>query len=91
MDPDLLKLATLAGTVGGMLSVAALLPQALRIIQRRSAADVSFAMYVTIIIACALWIFYAYVHESMELLVTNVAIAAFAIFIIGLKLRYGRK
>ena len=74
-----------------MLSVAAFLPQAWRIIQRRSAADVSLAMYLTIIVGCALWIFYAWVHDSMELLVTNVVIVAIALLIVVLKLRYGTK
>lgn len=74
-----------------MLSVGAFLPQAWRIFRRRSAADVSLAMYLTIIAACALWIFYAWVHDSMELLVTNVVIAAIALLIVGLKLHYGTK
>ena len=91
MDPEILKLAAIAGTLGGLLSVGAFLPQAWRIVQRRSAADVSLAMYLTIIVACALWIFYAYVHESTELLVTNAVIALIAIFIAVLKLRYGAK
>lgn len=91
MDPDTLRLAAWAGTIGGLLSVGAFLPQAWRISQRRSAADVSLAMYVTIIVACALWVFYAWVHQSMELLVTNVVIAAIALVIVGLKLRYGTK
>ena len=91
MDPETLKLAALAGAVGGVLSVGALLPQAWRIVRRRSAADVSLAMYVTIIVACALWIFYAWVHESTVLLVTNAVIALIALFIIALKLRYGGK
>ncbi len=87
-DQDILRLAALAGTVGGILSVGALLPQAWRIVQRRSAADVSLAMYLTIVVACALWIFYAWVHDSTELLVTNVVIAVIALGIVALKLRY---
>ena len=91
MDPELLKLASLAATAGGVLSVGALLPQAWRILQRRSAVDVSLAMYVTVVVASALWIFYAYVHKSIELLVTNVVIGLIAIFIVALKLRFDRE
>jgi MtN3 and saliva related transmembrane protein len=87
-DPEILKFAAWAGTIGGLLSVGAFLPQAWRIVQRRSAADVSLTMYLTIIVACALWMFYAWVHESMELLVTNAVIAAIAVLIVVLKLRY---
>jgi uncharacterized protein with PQ loop repeat len=65
MESEVQSLAAIAGTVGGMLSIGAFLPQAYRIFQRRSAVDVSLAMYVTIVVACVLWMFYAYVHASV--------------------------
>jgi uncharacterized protein with PQ loop repeat len=83
------SLATIAGTVGGLLSVGAFLPQAYRILQRRSALDVSLSMYAAIIAASVLWMFYAYVHGSVELFATNLAIFAIAIFIAILRIRYG--
>ena len=82
-------MASIAGTVGGMLSVGAFLPQAWRIYRRRSAADVSLAMYLSIVVACALWMFYAYVRGSVELFVTNLVIAVIAVVITILKVRYG--
>lgn len=85
------SLATIAGTVGGLLSVGAFLPQAYRILQRRSAVDVSLTMYVAIMVACVLWMFYAYVHGSMELFVTNLAIFVIAIVITFLRIRYGAR
>ena len=88
-SPEFGYLATLAGTVGGMLSVGAFLPQAWRIFRRRSAVDVSLAMYLTIIIACLLWMFYAYVHGSVELFLTNLVIGVIAIVIAMLRILYG--
>ena len=88
---DIGQMASIAGTVGGILSVGAFLPQAWRIYRRRSAADVSLAMYLSIIVACVLWMFYAYVRGSTELFVTNLVIAAIAIVIVMLKLRYGSR
>lgn len=87
--PELNYLATLAGTVGGLLSVGAFLPQAWRILRRRSAADVSLAMYLSIIAATWLWMFYAYVHGSVELFVTNLVISGIAVVIATLRIRYG--
>lgn len=84
-------LAAVAGTIGGVISVGAFLPQAYRILQRRSAADVSLLMYVAIIVACVMWVFYAYVRGAMELLWTNVVIAAIALFIAMLRVRYGKR
>jgi MtN3 and saliva related transmembrane protein len=91
MDIQPASLATLAGTVGGILSVGAFLPQAYRILQRRSAVDVSLSMYVAIMVACVLWMFYAYVRGSVELFVTNLAIFIVAIAIASLRIRYGAR
>lgn len=85
------QLATYAGTVAGILSISAFVPQALRIIRRRAAADVSLAMYVTIIAASVLWIFYGYAKGSIELLATNCVIGVIAIVIALLRIRYGGK
>ncbi len=84
-------LATLAGTVAGVLSVAAFVPQAWRIFRRKSASDVSLAMYVTLIAASLLWMFYGWVLGSMPLFFTNLVIGAIAILIALLKIRHGGK
>jgi MtN3 and saliva related transmembrane protein len=88
---ELNHLAVLAGTLGGALSVGAFVPQAWRIVRRRSAADVSLAMYVTIIVSTWLWMFYAYVHGSIELFVTNLIISGIAIVIAALRVIYGNR
>jgi uncharacterized protein with PQ loop repeat len=88
---NLRELAALAGTIGGCLSIGAFVPQAFRIIQRRSAADVSLLMYVAIIAGCVMWMFYAYVYEATALFWTNVAISGIALFIATLRVRYGRR
>ena len=78
----------LAGTVAGILSVVAFIPQAWRIVRRKSAADVSLAMYVTLIAASALWMFYAWMLGSMPLFFTNLVIGAIAVLIALLKIRH---
>jgi len=90
-SPELGYLARLAGTIGGMLSVGAFLPQAWRIFRRRSAADLSLVMYLVIIAATLLWMFYAYVLGSVELFFTNLFISVIAIAIAILRIRYGRR
>jgi MtN3 and saliva related transmembrane protein len=91
MDSELGTMATIAGTVAGVLSIGAFLPQAYRIIQRRSAEDVSLSMYVTIIVSCVLWMFYAHVRGSRELFATNLVIAMIAAVIAFLRIRYRRR
>ena len=88
---ELQQVASIAGTVGGALGVLAFFPQAYRIVQRRSARDVSLSMYVAIITGCALWMFYSYVYGLVALFVTNAAITIVALVIAVLRLRYGRE
>lgn len=81
--------ATLAGIVAGVLSVAAFVPQAWRIFRRKSAGDVSLAMYLTLTAASLLWMFYAWVLGSTPLLLTNFVIGVIAVLIALLKVRHG--
>ena len=78
----------LAGSVAGVLSVIAFVPQAWRIIRRKSAADVSLAMYLTLIAASALWMLYAWTLGSTPLFFTNLVIGAIAVLIAVLKVRH---
>jgi|tagenome__1003787_1003787.scaffolds.fasta_scaffold19836816_2 MtN3 and saliva related transmembrane protein len=86
---ELQQVASIAGSLGGILGVIAFFPQAYRIVQRRSARDVSLSMYIAIITGCALWMFYSYVYGLIALFVTNAAITVIALVIAGLRLRYG--
>jgi MtN3 and saliva related transmembrane protein len=88
---ELQQVASIAGSLGGALGVLAFFPQAYRIVQRRSARDVSLSMYVAIITGCALWMFYSYVYGLVALFVTNAAITIVALVIAALRLRYGRE
>jgi len=83
------NLATVVGAVAGVLSVAAFVPQAWRIFSRRSAGDVSLAMYLTLIAASLLWMCYAWVLGSMPLFFTNLVIGVIAVLISLLKVRHG--
>ena len=86
----LLELAAVAGTFGGILSVGAFLPQVYRIWSRRSAGDISLTMYVAIVVASLLWMFYAYVYGATALFLTNAIIGVIAAIIAALRIRYTR-
>jgi MtN3 and saliva related transmembrane protein len=84
----LMELAALAGALGGILSVGAFLPQAYRIWTRRSAGDISLAMYLAIVAASLLWMLYAYVYGATALFLTNAVIGVIAALIAALAVRY---
>ena len=84
------EIAAVAGTIGGILSVSAFLPQAYRIWRRRSAGDISLTMYLAIVFASVLWMFYAHVYGATALFITNAIIGVVALLIAGLRMRYGQ-
>ena len=87
---NLMELAAVAGMIGGILSVGAFLPQAYRIWKRRSAGDISLSMYLAIVAASVLWMFYAYVYGATALFLTNAIIGVIALVIAALRVRYGQ-
>ena len=91
MALDMMTAAALAGSIGGVLSIGSLFPQAYRIVQRRSAADVSLSTYLIALVASLLWAFYGYAHAAREIIVANAIIAFLAAFIAALKVFYDRK
>ena len=80
---EIQQLGSIAGTIGGICSIVAFFPQAYRIIQRRSASDISLLMYITIITGAALWMFYSHVFGLAALFWTNAFIAVVALFVVS--------
>ena len=59
------------GFVAAILTTLSFLPQALRIRRQRSAADVSLAMYLMMVIGQALWLIYGFVLGPLTAIVTT--------------------
>ena len=89
--PELEQVATFAGIIAAGLTVGAYVPQAWRIFRRRSAGDISLAMYIALIAACLLWMVYAYINGATAVFITNLVIGFIATIIVVLRIRYGGK
>ena len=59
------------GYIAGTFTVLSLLPQLITIIKHRSAKDVSFLSYYMYISVQALWIFYGYGINSLQIIISN--------------------
>lgn len=89
--PELEQIATAAGGIAAVLTVGAYLPQAWLIYRRRSAGDISLAMYLALIAACLLWMVYAYVRGATAVFLTNLVIGIIASIIAALRIHYGKR
>ena len=85
---DIFIIGSIAGVVGGIISVISFLPQVLKIFLSKSAKDISYGMYFIIILSNILWMTHAYSINSLELFLTNLFILILALTIILLKFKY---
>ena len=84
----MLDYANLLGLSAGTLTTAAFVPQALKIWQSKSAADVSYSMFFIFSTGVFLWLLYGIAIGAAPVIITNVITLALAILIIILKTKY---
>jgi len=76
------------GLVAAALTTGAFVPQLLKIWRSRSAADISYGMYIAFIAGVLLWLGYGVAIGSMPMVVSNTAILLQAIAVLVLKRRF---
>jgi MtN3 and saliva related transmembrane protein len=79
----------LLGTVAGMLTTAAFVPQAWRIWKTRSARDLSLPMYAIFTTGVALWLLYGIQIGSLPVIASNAVTLLLAAAVLAMKLKYG--
>lgn len=77
------------GYVAAILTTAAFVPQAIKIIRSRETSGISLGMYVVFTIGVAFWFGYGLVLGSWPMIVSNALTFLLAATILGLKLRHG--
>lgn len=79
----------LIGFLAGTLTTVAFVPQLVRIWRRRSAEDVSLAMFLIFTSGVLLWLWYGVLIDSWPIILTNSVTTGLAGVILVLKVRYG--
>jgi len=77
------------GYVAGLLVVISLLPQAIKSWKTKLTRDISLWRYIIYILGLVIWIIYAIIIKNGPVALMNSVGLALAIFILGLKIRYG--
>jgi MtN3 and saliva related transmembrane protein len=79
----------LIGLVAGALTTSSSIPQAVKIIQTKSAKDVSAAFFALMSLGMMLWLIYGIFRADIALVLWNAVSLAFCLSILGLKRIYG--
>ena len=80
--------ATALGTVAGILTTAAFVPQVVKTWRTRSARDISGVMFVAFSIGVALWIVYGVMVRSAPVVIANSVTLVLALAVLGMKARF---
>ena len=79
----------LIGALAATLTTIAFVPQAWLIWKTRCAAGISLGMYSIFTTGVALWLLYGYAIGSWPVMVANALTLGLALFIMGMKIRFG--
>ena len=79
------------GTLAGICTTAAFLPQVLKILKTRSVADISIVMYVIFCLGLILWISYGFLLGSIPLIAANMVTLVLALTILWLKIVWNKR
>jgi MtN3 and saliva related transmembrane protein len=83
-----MDLATVLGTVAGVLTTAAFVPQVAKTWRTRSARDISGVMFVAFSIGVALWVVYGVLVRAAPVVVANSVTLVLALAILVMKARF---
>ncbi len=76
------------GTLGATLTTVSLLPQALKLYKTKSAGDLSFWTYATLISGTLLWVIYGLLLKQPPIYISNIISFLFAVVILALKIKH---
>jgi MtN3 and saliva related transmembrane protein len=79
---------TILGTVAGVLTTTAFLPQVVKVWRSRSTADISLLTFSALCVGIVLWVSYGVLTDDIPLIVANGATLVLAAIILGFKLKY---
>jgi MtN3 and saliva related transmembrane protein len=79
----------LIGALAATLTTIAFVPQAILTWKSRRAEGVSLSMYSIFTTGVALWLAYGVIIDAWPVIIANALTLALALFILGMKLRFG--
>ena len=79
----------LLGIAAGTLTTISFIPQVFRVVQTRSARDISWGMFTVFAIGTALWLGWGITQGAIPVIIANFITLVLSVVIMVLKWRYG--
>ncbi len=79
----------LVGSIAGICTTVAFVPQVVQVWRTRSAKDVSLPMYVIFTMGVVAWLIYGIALMAWPIIIANVVTLGLALAVVAMKLRFG--
>lgn len=76
------------GSIAAVLTTAAFIPQAIKIIKTKDTAGISLGMYSMFTLGVFLWILHGFIMKDPAVIIANIFTFVFAIIILSFKIKY---
>jgi MtN3 and saliva related transmembrane protein len=83
------ELATLIGTLAGIVTVVSFIPQAVRVWRTKRTEDLSAGTFIMLVLQAAGWITYGVLLGQAPIIYTNAMVLLITFSILAAKLKYG--
>ncbi|KAA3600422.1 MAG: hypothetical protein DWQ06_09265 [Calditrichaeota bacterium] len=83
-----MELVTIIGSVAGILTTFAFLPQAIKTWKTKSTKDISLVMFSSLNIGVLLWLIYGIMLDEYPIILANLVTLIFSLPILWLKIKY---
>jgi MtN3 and saliva related transmembrane protein len=81
----------IVGLAAGIMTASSLVPQVIKTLKEKKAAEISIGMLTTLMIGLATWIVYGILRKDMPIILTNCFSLLMNITLLVLRLKYSRK
>ena len=88
--PPALWIVNLIGSAAAVCTTIAFVPQLARVYRRKTARDISLAMFLVFSVGELLWLLYGIYIHSLPVILANAVTLALCLAILSLKLHYDR-
>ena len=83
-----MNMIQIIGIAAGVLTSVSMIPQLIKIIQKKDAKDVSVIMLLVLLAGLALWAIYGFMRQDLPIIVTNSFSFALNIVVLVYRIKY---
>ena len=86
-----ITMVKIAGIIAGVLTSASMIPQLIKLIQKKDSKDISIGMLVALLAGVTCWIWYGFLKDDLIIVITNAFSLLLNLLILAFAIKYRSK